>query len=808
MPASCFAVGILVARYATILVAWPLTVASLCVMAAVYLPNRRTWLLWASAVFFGWSNLTWRESVWHPEDLRALVGTHIEPVTVRGTLLEMPSMKAIPHDPEDIWRTTVQIEVEAIKLLRQDWQPARGRVITRTTGQLPAVFFSGQVVEIEGTMQPPPPPPVPGLFDYQSYLRWQGIYHQLNIRTPDGWRLAATNHALARLPFSERFLEWGRTSMGKGLPEEDESLRLQWAMVLGWKPGLNDEVSDAFMRTGTLHIFAISGLHVALIAAMLLAVFKVMYMPRWLRGWLVIPLIWFYTGVTGWQPSAIRSAIMATVLLAGYSLKRPSNLLNSLFAAGGIIVLWQPQQLFQVSFQLSFLAVLGIALFMPPLESWQKRLFQPDPLLPDDLRPAWQRALESPLRHLGTSLATSLAAFLGTLPIIAQYFHLVTPISLLANLVIVPLSSIALACGIATLFLTAWLPSAAELFNHSGWGLMKCMVEISRWLAECPGGWFYVTEPGLAFIAVFYVLLVLLLTGWLFHAPWRWRTGLPILLVALWLSWGGLVRPESIQARFTVLPFKSGHAVFYEGRNGRDQMLMDCGSHDVAEWMIKPFLFARGWDRLSALLLTHGDTRQVGGAMVIATNFFPARMYTSPVAFRSKAYQSVKQDLAACIPGQYELISGDTFGPFHVMHPEADDHFSRSDDSSFVLRAEMGGTRLLFLFELGRRGQSALLERHPPNDLQADIVVAGMLEDGEPLAGPLLDAIQPKIILLADSVFPASARASPNLRERLSKTGIPVLYGHEQGAFTITVTRNGWTVRTMRGLETSGTAGK
>ena len=166
-----------------------------------------------------------------------------------------------------------------------------------------------------------------------------------------------------------------------------------------------------------------------------------MQLPRGLCGWLVIPLIWFYTAATGWQPSAIRSTLMMTIIIAGWSLKRPTDLLNSLATAALIILIFDPQQLFQASFQLSFFVVLGIAVLAPPLERFRSWLLQPDPLLPPELRPRWKQWLDAPVRMVTTSVGTSVAAWLGSMPLIAYYFYMVTPVSLLANVIIVPLSS-------------------------------------------------------------------------------------------------------------------------------------------------------------------------------------------------------------------------------------------------------------------------------------------------------------------------------------------------------------------------------
>src|SRR4029077_14672648 len=99
-------------------------------------------------------------------------------------------------------------------------------------------------------------------------------------------------------PIADRFGDWAKAALARGLPVEDEPLRLLWGMTLGWKTALTGEVTEPFMRTGTMHIFAISGLHIALIAGLLVLLFQVLRVPRAWCGWVVIPLIWFYTGVT------------------------------------------------------------------------------------------------------------------------------------------------------------------------------------------------------------------------------------------------------------------------------------------------------------------------------------------------------------------------------------------------------------------------------------------------------------------------------------------------------------------------------
>jgi competence protein ComEC len=300
-------------------------------------------------------------------------------------------------------------------------------IIVTTPGVLDRNFFAGQPVEISGVIEPPPLPVAEGLFDYREYLRTRGIYYQLKAGSTNDWRLGAA--PLARAPLTDRFLNWSQRTLALGLPVEDEPLRLLWAMTLGWRTAFTGDISEPFLRAGTMHLFAIDGLRIALISGMLVALLRVLQISRAWSGLVAIPVIWFYTAATGWESSAIRAAVMMSIVLGGWALKRPGDTLNSLAAAGFIILLWEPRQLFEAGFQLSFFVVLIIALMLPPLNRISDRLLQPDPLLPEALIPHWRRTLTGTLRRLSRYAALSLAAWVGSIPLAAKYFHLFSPVS-------------------------------------------------------------------------------------------------------------------------------------------------------------------------------------------------------------------------------------------------------------------------------------------------------------------------------------------------------------------------------------------
>ena len=774
-----------------LLAAIAITVGLLCLVGGRFRP----WLLALLLVLAGAANLTLRTRVIAPDDLRRVLTADAQLMSLRGTLRETPYHRVYQHDDETTWRTLAEIEVHSIRRRGGDWESASGKVVASTPGILPETFFARSVVEVEGVLAKPQPPAVPGQFDYRTYLHQRGVYFQLRVSSTNDWKLARDFTQPSQPPLSDRFSKWAMATLGRGLPE-DESVRLLWAMTLGWKTALTGEVSEPFMRSGTMHIFAISGLHIALIAGLLVLVLRAAKVPSSVCGAIVIPLIWAYTGVTGWQASAVRSTIMMSVIIAGWSLRRPSDLLNSLASAAFLILLWEPRQVFQAGFQLSFCVVLSLALFTPVLDRIRQKLLAEDPLLPAQLRPRWQRFLRRGAGWVLAGLVTSLAAWLGSIPLIASYFNLFTPASLLANLLVVPLSGVALASNMASLAVGALLPTMAEWFNHAAWLAMWLMIRLSHWAAQLPGGCFHVGTPGIIGFTFYYAALVAAMAGWLTRPRVRvWTaTSLGLLLVA----WVGAHVASKPSTRLTVIPLGGGEAICVDAPGTKDDLLIDCGSRHSAEFGLKPFLRSQGFDGLGALVLTHGDINHVGGAEFILDQFRVRETFLGPIQFRSANYRELQRRLQLTHRMARTLERGEALGPWRVLHPEKTDSFPQADDLALVLHAEMGGVRLLLLSDLGKPGQNALVSRYP--DLRADLVVSGIPAQGEPLAEGLLDVLQPQAILIADSPYPAPARASHRLRERLESRGIPVFFTSERGALTVELKGSDWRIETATRL--------
>jgi competence protein ComEC len=769
----------------------------------------RPFLLCVLLALVGWTNLVFHEAVLSPNDLRNLIGDKTEIVSVRGMLSQTPQIKIIERNGEEIEHSLAQVRVAKIRR-DKDWQPARGEIIVSTPAPL-TNFFAGQFVEISGVITRPPTPLADGLFNYRSYLATRGIFYKLNTESANDWKFwwgERPREPLTKPPLTDRFLNWSKHTLARGLPH-DETLRLLWAMTLGWRTAFTGDVGDPFLRAGTMHLFAIDGLRIALISGMLVALLRVLQVSRAWCGAIAIPAIWFYTAATGWESSAIRASVMMTIVLGGWALKRPSDLVNSLAAAAFIILLWEPRQLFEASFQLSFCVMLVIGLLLPKLNNFFDKLFRHDPLLPSQLVSKSRRVLISTLRILARYFSLSLAAWLGSIPLSALYFHLFSPISPIANLIAVPLGTFALMANLGALICGAWFPFATELFNNAAWFFMSAMTDVSEWFTKIPGSYFYVPAPSWISIGIYFSILIVALSGWPKTTRRKiFSAAILILIAAIYFQRWEQSRNET---DLTVLPLDGGHTIFVDAAGRKNDWLIDCGNESAVNFTLKDFLRAQGVNKIPRLVLTEGKLRNCGGANLLNQVFGVGELWTSPAHFRSHAYNEIVSEFENSSTDKIHwwgerptsasrrkiFNHGGKTGRWKMLWPTATNNFPRADDNALVLLGNFSGAKILLLSDLSPAGQSELLSL--TNDLHADVVVAGLPNKGEPLCNVLIDAIQPKIIVIADSDFPASCRASRELKNRLAQRKIPVIYTRDSGAVKIVTDKAGWKLQTMDG---------
>ena len=323
---------------------------------------------------------------------------------------------------------------------------------------------------------------------------------------------------------------------------------------------------------------------------------------------------------------------------------------------------------------------------------------------------------------------------------------------------------------------------------------MKCIIALSQWAAQWPPGSCNVSTPSPVAFVLYYLVLFSVLTGWLFRPRIKWPVAIAIF--ALGACWLAQRAAEHNAARLHFIPLNGGAAVFADNAGSGKSLLFDCGNAAEAEAVVKPFLRAQGVNTLDSFALTIGHVQDNGGMKVVLTNFSVNRVFLNSARDRSPVYRDDIEAIKQTAHWQ-ALHAGDDAGGWSVLHPESGTRFDDADDNALVFWREINGHSILLLSALGRSGQDSLMAGHP--NLRADIVASGLPAQDEPLSEPLLQLIQPKLIIIIDSEFPATRRASAKLRERLATHNVPVVYCHDTGALKLSLWRGGWDLKNASG---------
>jgi competence protein ComEC len=726
-----------------------------------------------------------------------LVEQRDQNVALRGVIVSDTGYREEPVNASEAERLRFELELKALQRDGQ-WHPATGRVLVFVSESRKAEPLRyGDVVTFSAILRVPQPLRNPGSFDWRAWLERRGIHFTATIRQIDSVEIEAHDRANPVIGLSLDLRERLERALRLGLEDEPKLAGVLAGMVLGERSEIPPDTYADFQQTGVFHVFAINGLHVGLVTGIVLIVLRVVRIPRRWCGIAAVPLLILYVFATGAHPGAVRALVMACVWLIGGMLVRPVDVLNSLAAAALVILVYEPTQLFDGGFILSFAVVLAIVTLTPRIEARLLPLVATDPLLPRQFVPRWRTTLDGVVRRVVQLLSCSLAAWVGLLPLMAVYFHLFAPVSIVANLLVIPLLGCVIALGIlATLAHAVW-PWLTLTLNNATFFLLRLMIRGVEGLGNFSFGHWFVQAPPSWCVWVYYGLGVLLLSKWI---PAR-RRGLaaalavPCVGAALFLSGG---RAEKVDV--TVLALSDGMSVFVDAAGERNDVLIDGGSDWSGSHVVVPFLRAQGVDRLAATVLTRGDKAHAAGLSVVANEILSRQAIYSGLASRSKYYSQWWDDMRARRIPLRVMKAGDELDlapsvRVRVLNPPRGSASSRSEDNSLVLAIEFGATRVLLLSDAGETVEKRLLKG--VGDLHAQVIVKGQHGREMSCTPEFLDAVRPEFVVQTVAVRPSNRYPEPGLRDRLAERGIALCRTDDKGAVTIRLVPSGYEVRTF-----------
>ena len=258
-------------------------------------------------------------------------------------------------------------------------------------------------------------------------------------------------------------------------------------MLIGYRQEIPADIEQDFRRTGTLHVFAVSGQNIAEMVVVALILLQLCGLVRWRWAFLIAPIVLLYCLLTGSPASAVRATVMALAVLLAWRLGRPLNALGCWSLALLAMLVWNPAFLLDPGAQLSFAIVLGLILIAPPITRFFIQPFLPDPFLPATLLTTAQRVEKRFWWIVIGLLGTGIAATITSEPITAVTFHQITPISIVANLVVVPMAGLITMIGTLSIFISLLSTFLAGLLNNTNWLLAKILIIFVGYLAHHPG---------------------------------------------------------------------------------------------------------------------------------------------------------------------------------------------------------------------------------------------------------------------------------------------------------------------------------
>ncbi len=604
----------------------------------------------------------------------------------------------------------------------QQWRAVSGRCRVNVSGQ-PTTVKPGDRLLILGQLSTPPPAMNPGQFDVACHLRGDGVLTTLRVDVAQAitvvkhgswlnlWRTLAALRNRAKQVFQTYF--------------EPQQAALASALLLGLREEVDADLAERFLKTGTIHLLAISGLHVGTLTGVAMCI------ALWLpvrRSWAVLAVVTLtilYALLVDARPPVVRATVLLVISCwAVYLGRRPLGF-NTLSAAGLVILALNPAELFRTGAQLSFLCVATLIAVGPRLLGLEPR---PGAQRLVETGLSWRAIFWRKLLRFAVGLAaTSAVLWAVTLPLVMNRFHVLPAVSLVLNpLVWVP-AQLALFSGMAAVVLglilppLAWLP--AMLGNLSLW-MCEAMV---RMAAALPGSHCWVPGPPDWWLAGFYGGIAAIAALPRLCRLGRWRIG----LLALWVTFGfgvSLWDRTPRQLECTFLAVGHGAAVMVQFPSGKTLLYDPGGMGDPqrATDIISGALWSRGLRHIHAVVLSHPDLDHYNALPGLMDRFSVGVVYVPPRMFDNAGYtlrvlrETIEQ--AGVLIRELQAVDCLAVGGqsrVYVLHPPPDGLPGPDNANSVVLAIEHGGRRVLLTGDLEPPGLDELLSSPP---LRCDVL--------------------------------------------------------------------------------------
>ncbi|MEO8604230.1 MAG: DNA internalization-related competence protein ComEC/Rec2 [bacterium] len=716
------------------------------------------------------------------DDVQQLAGAR---AWVHGSIVERPARRP--------GALRLVLELSAVRQ-GPEWRPASGRVLV-TVSEAAQTWQRGDGVETLLSLRRPRNFGNPGEFDYEAYLARRGVRVTAFATADRGW----TRWPCGIDSWRVRLDAWrDATARTLAASLDPPTAALAAALLIGEGGALDDDVRSRYARAGVSHVLSISGLHIGLVAAAAFAA------ARWLLGRSerlllsgVVPKlaitaslapVLLYAAIAGDNVATQRAEVMGVLVAAAMLLDRPRDWLAPLAAAAVALSLATPGAVNEISFQLSFLAVLGLVLGMPRLTAAWEAWAEAHLLRLRDRRWRW-------VRWIVVSQAATLCAVLATTPLAAWHFNQISLVAPLANPLVVPLlGMVTVGLGLIGTLAVAVVPAAAPPLFAAAGVAVRLADHLTTWLAALPAASVRVVTPSLLELALMYAAMAACLLP---AGRWRQRALVACALaLAIDAATWTVVRqaPGALRVTFVsvgqgdcaLVEFPGGHVLVIDGGG--------LGGHfDVGARVVAPLLWRRKIAQVDWLALSHADFDHFGGLPFLVETFAPRALWWNGTPGHGARFAALRRAideqhvaLLAPAPGAEWNVDGvDVRVLYPPPHGEA-----RDNDRSLVLQLRYGGRAVLFTGDLEAAGEAALVQRWGAT-LASDVLKVPHHGSRTSSSPALLQAVAPRLAVISAGADNRFGFPHPTVEAAYERIGARIWRTDRDGAVTIHIAAGG-----------------
>lgn len=612
----------------------------------------------------------------------------------------------------------------------------------------------GDKVELKGKLTPPTSPGNPGEFDYKTYLAREKIYYIVNLDKPENLMVLEPNtNILFKLSnsYRQKLEILANETMG------EEAAGILLGMLIGKIDGIDQNEYEDYQKTGIVHVFSVSGLHVGFLLIFCYGVITLLNLSSRIKFYVSLVVLFIYGTLVGWPVTVIRASLMGALGLLALYVKREKNLLDSLGLAGLLIIIIDPYAPFKIGFQLSFVATWGLVYLYPLIKT----------------------SLSIKNRIIDYILIP-VCAQIPTIPFIAYHFNLFSAISVISNIVLGYILGVIVILGFAAMTVLFFSKTLFTIIAIPISALIELVQGINSWLVSLPLAYVHVATPSLLTIMLYFIGLALIICFLNRRVNQIMAiAGLGLIVIFMVV----IILPASFynkgKLEVVVMDVGQGDSILVKSPQGRFILIDGGGSDftDVGKRKVLAYLNHRGIRNLFLAINTHPDTDHLRGLETVLSEVAVENIgipYTlrdvENYRYLKTIAQQQKSNLIPLAKGQTLNIEPNF--TIEVLHPEASNYnLSNYNDESIVLLAKYYQFSMLLTGDIEKVGLERMLVNHNHKLPQVTVLKIPHHGSRNSLVPELYQKTSPKYGIISAGRNNSFGHPHEEILEQLSKEG-------------------------------------